>query len=245
MNYQLDILLESSQNGDLMKEVTSKFDHEFSGQIEGIIFLIYIDIIRKQKLKINFNDSQVFQNLSHFITSHQIEEIVQNNDLMTKVETFDDLDKLYNEVIVETEDDICGLNLTKDLISTEEDIREDNNIFANLIIPDENDKNNFSEVINKIQSNNYKFGEGNANFFIEIISKNFQKKLNEKNLSISKIKKKKKEDILFDFSNESLSNKREIFIENKFLKLVKKTINNNLKKYYITKIPLFYNFQQE
>ena len=152
MNYQLDILLESSQNGDLMKEVTSKFDHEFSGQIEGIIFLIYIDIIRKQKLKINFNDSQVFQNLSHFITSHQIEEIVQNNDLMTKVETFDDLDKLYNEVIVETEDDICGLNL----ISTEEDIREDNNIFANLIIPDENDKNNFSEVINKIQSNNYK-----------------------------------------------------------------------------------------
>ena len=163
-----------------------------------------------------------------------------------------DIDNLYNEEILEYDENFSGLNTPKDLISTEEDVREDaKDFFENLIVPIEIEKNdfNFNEVYNKIQSSNLKFGEGNSNFFNEILGKNFQnnttRKIKEITITAPKLKKDKKEEILFDFSIESLLNKKDVFLDHKLVKLKKKTTKKNFRKTYIMKTPQYYNFQQE
>ena len=203
----------------------------------------------------------MFKNISDFIASKRLKEekdycflnqLLHNNPTDIKIEKNDEIDNEFNQ-----NEDLCECDTPKDLLSTDGDLRENTkDIFADFdLINKENSvmnplNNNINNSNKKFCNNKFMFGEGNSNnIFKELNSKNFknpdsQKSMKEINATITKVKKEKKEEILFKFSKESTVKEEEIFIEKSSKK--EKTIRNKKKKKkYIMKTPMFYNFQQE
>ena len=164
------------------------------------------------------------------------------------------LGKNVNDNLEDFQGDEClGFNTPKDLMSTEDDIKEEaKNIFENLELVEKNEclsnpPNTIIDLTYKIETTN-NFGEGNTTFFKELTSKNF------KNHSITTkpkkdvkliVKKEKKEETLFIFTKEACINKEEVYYDKMLKRTNKKKDKQNKKTKYIMKTPEYYNFQQE
>jgi hypothetical protein len=222
-------------------------------------------IIGNVHLDKNLFSLEVFKNISEFISSRAIKQDKENsliNELLfpdNHENNFENDFEMINDL--GENENLSECNTPKELLSSDGDLKnEPKDIFADFDINKENlimnPQNNDHSANNQINTSNNKFtynrmiiGEGNSNnIFKELNSKNFknpsaQKLKKDNNIIISKGKKEKKEEILFNFCKENRVKKEEFFEKtSKKLRTVK---IKNKKKKYLMKTPKFYNFQQE
>jgi hypothetical protein len=265
MDCNLDILLESiSGYADYYSETYTKLDQSFDNSWKSKL-ISETGILGEVRLERNLLSLEVFKSITEFISSRAIKQEKDNSLINELLFPDDPENNCENDIEINIEygekENTSECNTPQELLSLNGDIKDEpKDIFADFDINKENiimnPQNIDQSANNQINTSNNKFcynkmiiGEGNSNnIFKELNSKNFKNPMDQKskkdvNVTISKAKKDKKEEILFNFCKENRIKKEEFF--EKTSKKVRTVRIKNKKKKYIMKTPKFYNFQQE